>query len=206
MANYPEWVMKHKKKGTYINHVKGKYYLYAAHSERVAGTDKVKRICDAYLGRITEKDGLIPPKEKVAGIVSVLEYGLSTLVLYICENIHKGLRRTFVKNGDFVMVASILSFIYGEYNDCIYLYSHLSVTFPGLDFKTQPTQAQVSGIERGLRMINDTMIRTFGDDLQDVILHFGHLYKVNINDKFYLSEESAEIKHLKQKFNIKREV
>lgn len=32
---YPDWVLKHKKPGTYINKVGDKYYLYAAHSERV---------------------------------------------------------------------------------------------------------------------------------------------------------------------------
>lgn len=206
MANYPEWVMKYKEKGTYINYVKGKYYLYAAHSERVPGTKKVKRVCDAYLGRITEEAGLIPPKDKVVGTVAVFEYGLSALILTTCDNIHKGLRRAFTKNGDFVMVAAILSFIYGKYDDCLYRHSSLSITFPCLDFKTPPTEAQISGIDRGLRMIKDTMFRTFGEDMQDVILHFGHLYKVNVNEKLYLSKESSEIKRFKQKYSIKLEV
>ena len=59
---YPEWVLKHKKKGTYVNCVKGRYYLYAAHSERIHGTKKVKRIFDGYLGRITDRMGLFLPK------------------------------------------------------------------------------------------------------------------------------------------------
>ena len=206
MANYPEWVIKHKGKGTYINYTKGIYYLYAAHSERVSGTKKVNRVCDAYLGRITEEDGLIPPKDKVEGIVTVLEYGLSTLAFSVCDDIRSGLRRTFSKNGDFVIAAAILTFIYGKYDYSVFRYSYLSMTFPELDFKTLPTQAQASGIDRGSKMIKDTMLRTFGEDLQDVTLHFAHLYKVNVNGKFYLSEESNEIKKLKQKYNIKWEV
>ena len=205
MANYPEWVMKYKEKGTYINYVKGKYYLYAAHSERVPGTKKVNRVCDAYLGRITEEDGLIPPKDKVTGTVTVLEYGLSTLILSSCGNIHNGLRRTFTKNGDFVMAASILSFIYGKYNDILFRYSYLSIRFPKLDFKTPPTQAQVSGIDRGLRMIRDTMLHVFREDLQDIMLHFSHLHKVNVNGKLYATEESDELKGLKQKYKIELE-
>ena len=43
---YPDWVLKHKIKGTYINCVGDKYYLYAAHSERILGTKKVKRVSD----------------------------------------------------------------------------------------------------------------------------------------------------------------
>ena len=205
MANYPEWVMKYKEKGTYINFVKGKYYLYAAHSERVPGTKKVKRVCDAYLGRITEEDGLISPKDKVAGSVAVLEYGLSALILSICNNIYNGLRRTFTKNGDFVMVAAILTFIYGKYTNKLFKNSYLSVRFPELNFGVKQTDAQISGIERGFRMIKDTMTRTFGNDLQDILIHFGHLYKVNLNGKLYLSEENDDIKILKQKYNVSLE-
>jgi len=81
MADYPEWVLAHKKKGTYINKVGDKYYLYAAHSERVKGTNKVKRISNGYLGRIAENEGLIPAIEKVKNSVSVYEFGLSFAVL-----------------------------------------------------------------------------------------------------------------------------
>ena len=31
-ADYPDWVLTRKKKGTYITKVGDKYYLYAAHS------------------------------------------------------------------------------------------------------------------------------------------------------------------------------
>ena len=43
-VEYPEWVMTHKKKGTYINRVGDKYYLYAAHSERIKGTGCIFRL------------------------------------------------------------------------------------------------------------------------------------------------------------------
>lgn len=64
-GNYPDWVMAHKKKGTYVNKVGNKYYLYAAHSERIKGTDKVRRVCDGYLGRITKEDGFIPANNRL---------------------------------------------------------------------------------------------------------------------------------------------
>ncbi|HZK60844.1 MAG TPA: hypothetical protein VFC41_02130 [Anaerovoracaceae bacterium] len=205
MADYPEWVMKFKEKGTYVNYVKGKYYLYAAHSKRVPGTKKINRVCDGYLGRITEEDGLIPPKDKVSGIVLVLEYGLSSTILAVCSNIHKGFKKTFTKNGDFVMAAAILCFIYGQYSEELFRHSYICMRFPGLDFKMPITDAQSSGIERGARMIHHTMSGYFGDDLQDVILHFGHVYKVRVNKKLYLSEESEPVVLLKQKFNIEWE-
>lgn len=205
MADYPDWVLRHKVKGTYINYVKGKYYLYAAHSERVPGTKKVKRICDGYLGRITEGEGLIPVRDKVADTIRVMEYGVSSLLLIVCSKIHKGLRRTFTKNGDFIMVASVLSFIYGKYSEVLYNQSFLSTRFPNLDFQSPLTEAQIYGADRGFRMIKDTVQRVFGDDLQDILIHFGHLYKVNVNGKLYLSEETDEIKMYKQKYKIELE-
>jgi len=81
MSNYPDWVLKHKKKGTYINVQNGKHYLYAAHSERIPGTDKVRRVSDGYLGRITEEDGFIPAKKKLPDSVFVYEYGVSETIL-----------------------------------------------------------------------------------------------------------------------------
>jgi len=205
MADYPDWVLKHKAKGTYINYVKGKYYLYAAHSERVPGTKKVKRICDGYLGRITEYEGLIPVKDKVSDTIKVMEYGVSSLLLGVCSNIHKGLRRTFTKNGDFIMVASLLCFIYGKYSEILYHQSFLSTRFPYLDFKNPLTEAQIYGIDRGVRMIKDNAQRVFGEDLQDILFHFGHIYKVNVNGKLYLSEETDEIKMYRQKYNLEME-
>lgn len=202
MADYPDWVLKHKKKGTYVNVIKGKYYLYAAHSERVPGTKKVKRICDGYLGRITEEEGLIPTKDKVSGSVSVLEYGLSSTILTVCSKIHAGFRRSFTKNGDFVMVASILSFIYGVYTDEVFHLSYLCIRYPELDFKVPVSSEQAVGIERGVRMIADTLSRHFGDDLPDIRIFFRHIQKANVNGKQYLSEESDSARRLKEKYNL----
>lgn len=204
-ADYPDWVLKHKKTGTYINFVKGKYYLYAAHSERVKGTDKVKRICDGYLGRITEKDGLIPPKDKVSNSPVVLEYGLSTTILTVCEKIYKGLRKSFSKAGDLVMAASILSFLYGKYDGFLFRQSYLSKRFPGLDLDGPLTEAQAFGIERGRLMIQDTLEGHFKDDLPQVRMFFSLVYMVKINGRFYRSEEPEATRALRLKYNLRWE-
>jgi len=205
MADYPVWVLKYKEKGTYINCVKGKYYLYAAHSERVPGTKKVKRVCDGYLGRITEEDGLIPPKDKVDGTISVLEYGLSCTILSVCSNIHSSFRKSFVKNGDFVMAASILHFLYGRFNSFLYHQSYLSVRFAMLDMDTEPTPLQKTGIERGQKMIADTMQRHFKADYEKALFLLGRVYKVKVNGKIYRSDESECIIEFRLKHHVEWE-
>lgn len=202
MANYPAWVLAHKKKGMYINKVGDKFYLYSAHSERIKGTNKVKRVCDAYLGRITESDGLIPPKEKVNDIVITYEFGFSFAIISSTQKILSGLRKTFVKYGDFIYAASVLSYIYGYYNTDLYRLSYLSFHFPGLEFPEKPTEAHISGIERGCRMISDTMMKHFGDDLSLVKAYLSSINLIRINGKLYCSSISGTVKELSVKHHL----
>ena len=111
-ADYPDWVMKYKKKGTYINKVGDKYYLYAAHSERIKGTDKVRRVSDGYLGRITEKDGFIPAKKILRSAPVSFELGLSFFIISQTTDILNGLKKSYRRNGELIYCCSILSFIY----------------------------------------------------------------------------------------------
>jgi len=202
MADYPNWVMKHKKKGTYINKVNDKYYLYAAHSERKPGTKIVRRVSDGYIGRITEEDGLIPARDKVKGTVQVFEFGMSATILNLCKKIHSGLKRTFKSNADYIMVASILSVIHGRYDNFCYEHSYLSILFGDIDFMKEPTQKQAFAIERGVLMIRDTLSTHFKEDLSAVLFHFQNCYKVKTNGKFYVSQEPAVVLELKEKHHI----
>jgi hypothetical protein len=194
MADYPDWVLRHKKKGTYINFVNGKYYLYAAHSERVPGTKKVRRVSDGYIGRITLEDGLIPARDKVSGDVIVYEYGLSMTMLTLCEDIFSGIRRTFRQAADFVMVAGILTAIYGRCDQESYLQSYLSVLFPDLNMEKSPTDKQKVAIERGARMAADVFMRKFGADAGCAKDKLSKVFTVNVNGNFYLSKISGSTK------------
>jgi len=169
MADYPEWVLRHKKKGTYINCQNGKYYLYAAHSERIPGTGKVRRVSDGYLGRITEEDGLIPAKRKLGEPVYVFEYGLSETILSLCSRVRTGFGREFRDNADFVMAGGALLFMLGEIRQEHYEASWLSVRLPGLDMRKAPTEKQRVGMERAQRMIADKFGSYFGADCQSAI-------------------------------------
>ncbi len=98
-ADYPDWVMVHKKKGTYINRVDDRYYLYAAHSERIRGTGKGRRVSDGYPGRITREDGVIPADKKLKNDPEVFEVGLSYVIISSSVLIRHALQRSFPKYG-----------------------------------------------------------------------------------------------------------
>jgi hypothetical protein len=202
MAVYPDWVMKHKKKGTYINFVNGKYYLYKAHSERVPGTKKVRRVFDGYLGRITEEDGLIPVRDKVTDEVVVFEYGLCMTLLGLCGDISKGFAREFRAAADRIFVAGLLLAIYKDCSQEIYEWSYLSIKFPGFDMTKTLTDKQRVGAERCMRMESDVMLKHFGEDKDAAVSMLSRIYMVKINNQFYCSKISENTKEFLLKYKL----
>jgi hypothetical protein len=205
IAIYPDWVMEHKKKGTYINKVGDKYYLYAAHSERIKDTDKVRRVFDSYLGRITEKDGLIPPKGKISGDILSYEYGMSYVALECTKNIHAGLRRSFARNGDLIYACSILSYIYGFHSRELFLHTYLCIHFRDLAYPESFTPAQLTGIGRGERMLHETLGKLFGDETPSVRASFSLLRLVNVNGQYHISKIPGSVISYCEEYSISME-
>lgn len=201
-AEYPDWVMVHKKKGTYVNKVGDKYYLYAAHSEYNKDTKKVRRVSDGYLGRITEKDGLIPPRDKVLSPVLIYEFGLSFALLSCTSHILSGLHRTFSKYGDLIYVCAVLSYIYGMYEKELFEHSYLHFHFDSVLFPEKFTPSQISGIERGRRMITDTASKCWGEDLTRIKASFSNICLIRVNRKLYVSEFPEQVRILSEKYSI----
>jgi len=199
MSQYPEWVLRHKKKGTYINFQNGRYYLYAAHSERIPGTRKVRRVSDGYLGRITEDDGFIPAKRKLGEPVHVYEYGLSETILSLSDNIRTGLGREFRGATDFVMAGGILLLMHGEVRHEHYETSWLSVRLQGLDMRKAPTGKQHVGMERAQRMIADSLKKRFGDAYAPAIALLPSVRAVRMGKETVIAEIQDGVKEfLKQ--------
>ena len=200
MADYPDWVLKHKKKGTYINHVGGKYYLYAAHSERVPGTKKVRRVSDGYIGRITEKDGLIPVRDKVTGVI-VYEYGLCMALLALCTGIAKGMQREFRGAAEKVFIAGLLCAAYGNNGEGEYRWSYLSVKYPGLSMGNLTEKQQV-GAQRCARMAADALRKQFGEATDEAVARLSRLCAVLANKRIYICESSKNTKEWLSGHNV----
>lgn len=202
MAAYPDWVMKYKKKGTYVNKVGDKYYLYAAHSERIKGTNKIRRVSDGYLGRITQHDGLIPPKHKITGSITTYEFGISFATICCSSDILSGLRRSFKMQGDIIYSCSILLFIYGMYSRELFESSYLCIHFASAKYPDVFTSAQLLGIDRGHRMILDSVSRCWGSDFALAKAFFSDIRLIKIGQKLYLPEISPATKALSEKYSI----
>lgn len=204
-AEYPEWVMKHKKKGTYINRVGDKYYLYAAHSERIKGTGKVRRVSDGYLGRITEQDGLIPARNILKSDPVSYELGLSFLLLSRTANILDGLKKSYRRNGELIYCCSILSVIYQTYSGSLFEHSYISLRFPDVVFPGSFSSTVLSGIERGKRMLNDCISQFPDDQRKKIFIFFPDIRLIKAEKNYYLSGMTDEAEKISDDIELKWE-
>ena len=84
-TDYPEWIQKHRKEGTTVKNIRGKYYLYRrVTSKRVEGKKNPQPIYE-FLGTITE-EGLIPPQKRRLDISDVIvrELGFTYALMNVC--------------------------------------------------------------------------------------------------------------------------
>ncbi len=64
-SKHPQWAVKHRKPGTELKLIGGKYYLYGVTSVYDKTTKKSRKISLGIIGRITEEDGLIPSDKRI---------------------------------------------------------------------------------------------------------------------------------------------
>lgn len=83
---YPDWVQKHRTKGTTVKKRGNTYYLYKRTSRRVKGK-KYPQPVDTYVGVVTPEGVIKSNKKKVSLTnVEVWEYGFSKAVRELCPD------------------------------------------------------------------------------------------------------------------------
>ena len=134
---YPEWVEKHRKKGTNISYINGNYYLYAVSSRWDKEKGRSQKKTDAYIGKITEK-GLMPKKvkpPKAEPTAAVKEYGATCAVMGLSEELLQKLRNKFGTSGEVVYAIAMSRFIDQcpfKRTETHYINSYISEILPGL--------------------------------------------------------------------------
>ena len=62
-SEHPDWALKHKKSGTELQLINGRYYLYAVKSVYHKTIGRSRKMSLRILGRITEESGFIPSEK-----------------------------------------------------------------------------------------------------------------------------------------------
>ena len=91
---YPEWVLRHKKKGTAIHRIGNNYYLYEITSKWDPKIKRAKKITKGYLGKVT-KDGIKKPQYDKYRPSTVKEYGASSYLIEDNGKIIEKLKKYF---------------------------------------------------------------------------------------------------------------
>lgn len=196
--SFPNWVEKYRTKGTAINHVNGRFYLYKVHSERLKGTDKVLKVNDEYLGRITE-DGLTPPKDKV---LVVKHYGNIVILKNICNYVIDAINRTWSdpKYSQIIIVYSYLNQFYQTVNKDFYDLSYISILYPNINFEIDLSEDIKFEIDRTTKMFRSKISSHKISDTELNIIN--SIYKVKIGKKWNLSKLTKAQEQIIKKHNF----
>jgi len=198
-ASYPLWVEKHLSKGIYVNKVGDCYYLYKAHSEKQPGVPYPVRVSDGYLGRVTEKDGLIPSKGTIRDVV-VFDFAIPFAVCQHTQKILSGLCKSY-EDGTLIYVCSVMDFIYNMHSQELYESSWLSMRYPKLRIPNSNSELNPS-IERGCRMIKTETGKVFGEDWPLMKAYFTTIVLVRTNGRLYWPKPTGKAETLAQKYHL----
>ncbi len=114
---HPDWVLKHKTKGTEIRNFGKYYYLYKIRSEYDKEKKRAKKITEKFLGKITE-DGLIKPKhERIIEShknITVKEFGASRFIKNESQDIIENLKDTYPDKWKEIFTIAVFRFFYSS--------------------------------------------------------------------------------------------
>jgi len=181
MSKFPDWVLKHKIKGTHIISKNGNYYLYKVHSERRPGKTYPVLVTDEYLGTITE-NGLISKKQKINDII-VKEYGLS---IYFKDLTLKLIPS--IDNSSLVYI--VLDLAYSKVTIETYNLSYISELYPNSFVNNLPS------IESKMFLVKQKVDKNLNYDL------LRQVYKVRINGNWFNSNISDLANEELKKYSI----
>lgn len=202
---YPPWVMEHKRKGMYVNKInESTYRIYRGHSERIKGTNKVRRVVDEYIGTITEKEGLIPTKPKIKGEVRTVRYGGYALLWWHCRPQLEGILKRMGKDGPALVASSLLHVLYGDANPFLHGCDWTGIAYPEVSLPLAGLLApEAKRVARGLR---STLSSALGEDVSAVLEASAFICKVWVNGRWVTASIPEPCKVLAQKYNFCWEV
>ncbi|MDR3011604.1 MAG: hypothetical protein LBU70_00100, partial [Chitinispirillales bacterium] len=102
ISPHPEWALAHKRKGTELRLISGKYYLYEVTSEWSPEKKRPVKITGKLLGRITEAEGFVESdkarlrkQQLVIDRVCVKEYGVTAMMETLFGDTVNALKKHF---------------------------------------------------------------------------------------------------------------
>jgi len=99
---HPEWALAHKRKGTELRLLNGKYYLYQVTSKWNSEKKRSVKITEKFLGRITESEGFVESEKArlrrqqvQIERVQVKEYGIASAIEHLFTDTVSALKKFY---------------------------------------------------------------------------------------------------------------
>jgi transposase len=110
---HPEWALKHKKPGTELRLIKGRYYLYEISSKWNKEKKRAQKITGKILGKITEKEGFVQSGEKTHSDLQLKELtvkssGIGQFVQSVSSDVLTALKKHFGDEAESIFCASLI--------------------------------------------------------------------------------------------------
>jgi hypothetical protein len=195
---YPDWVLKHKEAGTYVQKKdEDTYRIYRGHSERRPGKTYPVLVTDEYIGTITREAGLVRTPVNIKGAVLVKRYGGFCLLHSLCRQLADRLSQ---KYGDqSLFLDACMRVLYGHSSILFYESDWMSEHYPGLTFPLcAELESESARVATGMA---STLEKRFGRETQHVLNTAGCLYRVWINNR-WVTSSMASVAAITQRYGL----
>lgn len=156
MATHPQWATKHRRKGTELRLLGGKYYLYEVSSKWNAEKKRSQKISGKLLGRITKEDGFIESdkaklrkRELAVSKLCVKEYGVCAFIDERLSEYKTLLQKHFPKHWQHIIALAYGRLVHQSPLKNIefhYLHSYLSEQYPQLSLSPKSLSSLLKDI------------------------------------------------------------
>lgn len=114
---HPEWALKHKKPGTELRLMKGRYYLYEVSSKWNKEKKRAQKITGKILGRITESEGFTPSRGKEQPSpqykeLSAKSSGVGPFIETVIGDVLPALKKHFGCEAESIYCASLMRLVH----------------------------------------------------------------------------------------------
>lgn len=160
---HPEWALKHKKPGTELRLMKGRYYLYEVSSKWNKEKKRAQKISGKILGRITEDRGFTPSGEKKHyptmqfKELSSKSSGMGFFAESIASDVLSALKKYFGAEAESIFCASLMRLAHQaplKNMDLHFRQDFLSETFPNVSLSDKKMTILLKDIGENREKIN----------------------------------------------------
>lgn len=118
---HPQWALQHKKPGTELRFLNGKYYLYEYKTVYDKAKKGPKKVSGSIMGSITEKEGFVPSPKRILKTtifqetysgIQCKEFGVPSLVTSVFTPYSKALQEAFEEDWKNIVAIAYCRFVY----------------------------------------------------------------------------------------------